>query len=182
MSEEKALKKLLKNPWVLGTITSILGTLIFGAISFIVSLISQINFLTALQIVFSTIVNFIVIILTINIPLWGIILGILLLFFLLSRGVNKIESAWLEFKSDRYKGWLLNWDYYLNLDNQYEIRRLRPVCFCGCELGEHFSRTRNNQCLYCPNCNEEYPTFYQQDERDALLLEYFKIKNYSNNK
>ena len=160
----KRVKKILANIWVISIVSPIITAII---ISVFTALIKQINFFEAFKLLLSWIFR----IFTFRIPLYVFVLIILFIIFIYL--YVKIEETkesnlpnWLNYTKEHYKSWIFKWEYSLGY-NKYEIKNLRPICRCGCELSikdEYKNKWYSRGILVCPNCGNTYPTL----DRDTL--------------
>lgn len=171
------LKKVLNNPWIIAVFAPIITTIIS---SILISKKQNVNIKESLLIMYS----FIKSIFTYKIPLWGILLFILLIIFIIFiaisifqktkfRNSNEYPDWYYDFTTMNYGEWLFKWNYEV-YGNKYEVENIRPICTCQCELVEK-DRIGNTyystSVLFCPNCKKvyKYPDMETLNEVKSLI-------------
>jgi len=181
----KKTKKVLSNTWIISIFSPIITTIIISAFT---AFIKQINFFDAFKLLLSWILKMI----TFRVPLYVIALAIILFVLVIYLYVKTEETKesnlpnWLNYTKEQYKSWTFKWEYYLGYNNKYEIKDLRPVCQCGCELSmkdKHKNRWYNEGILLCPNCENTYPTLNRDvlEDFEKKLIHSIKTGNYPEN-
>lgn len=181
----KKLKKVLLNTWVISVISPIITAIIISAFT---AFVNQINFFDAFKLLLSWILK----IVTFRIPLYVVAVGIILFIlaiYLYARIEESKESnlsIWLNYTNDKYKSWTFKWEYYLGYNNKYEIKNIRPICQCGCELSmkdEYRNRWYSRGILLCPNCENTYPTMDRDiiEDFEKILIHKINTENYPKN-
>ena len=189
------MKKIIKSIWfwfLLPVLVTVVGGLILSKLENVDIFKGMLNFL-------KWIYNGIIFILTINIPLWVLLLIGIFLFIILSIISKIIDNnhinvkRWYEdYTDDIYKGVRYGWSYS-ELGNEINPENFRPVCNkCKGELIKkkshgniHYGTAKN----YCPNCDEilETPTYEELDTAfvyiiNKLTKKYDEFKKQINNK
>lgn len=130
------MKKALKNPWVLGIGTTVVGGVI---LSFVIDWMNGVNRSSTLKMVVTFMGDVVVAFLNFNLKVWWVLVSITVLvlgFFLFVKIYDaKTQSttpAFLEYKKDFISGFSWEWEYKKNYDGKYVITNLHPVCSkCG---------------------------------------------------
>lgn len=172
------MKKIIKSIWIL-FLLPILVTIVAGIT---LTKLENINIYEEILTFLRSIYNIVIFILTINIPLWMLlVIGIILFFIFLfiAKLNNSNYKKWYEdYKDDIYKGVRYNWDYS-ELYNEAIIENFRPVCNkCKGELikksssGNYLYGTKQN---YCPNCDKILKTPDDEEIKIAEVYVYNKI-------
>lgn len=165
------MKKIIKSIWfwfLLPVLVTVVGGLILSKLENVDIFEGMLNFL-------KWIYNGFIFILTINIPLWVLLLIDIFLFIILSIISKIIDNnhinvkRWYEdYNDDIYEGIRYAWNYS-ELYNEIKIKNFRAVCNkCKGELikrssyGNHHYGTAQN---YCPNCDKilKTPNFEEID-------------------
>lgn len=125
-------------------------------------------------------------ILNFKISLW-IIIVVAIIIIAIKRIYTKIirsdidteEKEWDKYDRERYGGLLYTWKYYKYLGNK-EIKDLKPICECGCDLikrDSYHNRYSSRGYLVCPICGRGYDNNFD-DNKEAVT----KIIIYKHNK
>lgn len=167
---KEGIKKLLKNPWIVGIGTTVLSVFLLKIIDKIANttiLISIWNFIKSL---FITILNFFC--QKYESPLWFLFLlfisGALILlgvFYISSlfQKENKTPNTtppFLNYTSDNFGRILYKWSYYKDYDNKYGITNLTAYC------------PKDNCIIYentCPICERIYYDIKDNSELEILI-------------
>lgn len=148
------MKKLLKNPWILG-----IGTTIIGGVmaSLAYDWIKGVDWLSTLKSVIKFIANSIISVLNFELKVWWVLVAIVLIFailFIIAK-IFDVKSEnnlppFLEYKKDSELGFTWEWDYEKSYDGKYSITNLHPVCSkCGMNLKESGPYRDAMECLRC---------------------------------
>lgn len=173
------MKKFLKSIWV-WFLLPVIVTVVGGIIT---SKLENINILEGILSFLKWIFNGIVFILTINIPLWllliiGITLFVILLIIVKINNTNNSKKWYEDYNDDIYKDVRYAWNYS-ELYNEVKIKNFRPVCNkCKGELiqrssyGNYHYGTAQN---YCPNCDEILKTPDSEEKNIANVYVHNKL-------
>lgn len=141
-----------KHPLALSLLLGVVGNLVWSIIQIG---LNKVNFFEAFWQVPNAVFSFVVYLLTLNVPVWSVLLVIavvILLFWFyvkITDKPQKNEPPYKDYLTDFYKGQKYRWRYYDNV-----IERLRPVCNeCDGELAPDSLSGYN---LICPNCDKQY--------------------------
>lgn len=165
------MKKILKNSWVLGIGTTVVGGVI---VSLIVDAIQGINVLSTLKNVLLCIGNSILYFLNIRLKIWWILIAILIIvlaLFLYAKYLDNKDKSdtteFLKYTRDTLFDHTWEWSYERDWYGQYSISNLHPVCAqCGMNLRDEMSFGRQMKCV---RCNKLY-WFNQSDYNDTILM------------
>lgn len=118
MNKENKKENILLHPWIVGSGTGLISSILFVGIT---ALVKKIDFIKAFLLIIKNIYSFFVLVLTFKISLWIILLVIFFIFvllFILSKflqkqsNVNKFPDWYYNYKIDEFKGYLFKWNYY----------------------------------------------------------------------
>lgn len=172
------MKKFIKNTWILGIGTTVIGGVL---LSFVMDWINKVDWLSTLKAVLHFIGNAIVSFLNFELKVWwvlvvfAILIAALLIYAkILDAKQKDAPISFLGYTKDSMLGYDWEWEYQKNYDGKYTISNLHPVCTkCGMRLKQ--SGMYGWQ-MNCPRCN----TTKQWEEHyltDAQLLIEDNIKN-----
>jgi hypothetical protein len=174
------LKKFVKNPWVLGIGTTVIGGIL---LSFVLDWIKGVDWLSTLQIVVTFIFNTIVAFLMFELKVWWILIAIALIVVALIIVAKvydtKPKSSFLSYTKDTVLGYTWEWEYKKTYDGKYTICNLHPVCSdCGMRLKQSGVYGGHMDCLRC-NASYEWDDSYLTDAQ--MLIEDNIKKKYIQN-
>ncbi|MCL2470707.1 MAG: hypothetical protein FWF25_03065 [Propionibacteriaceae bacterium] len=158
-----------RNPWTIGVGSILIASIITSGFK---AVVSQVSPLAALK----WFGHGIVAILMFGIPIYVVLLVVLLVIIALDVATRPLQTPvavsqpdYLSYTTTTYKRWTLRWGYRERLDpRRYEIRDVRPVCSCDCELGPYHSLPI--PALECPRCGKRYPVFSPEDADNAAKV------------
>ncbi|MFB0831511.1 hypothetical protein ACEU2D_18150 [Brevibacillus laterosporus] len=149
------MKKLLKHPLISATLATIIGTAI---VTPVVAYINTIKWTEALGLMWSTVINWITLMLNFEIKLWWILVTILV-FALIIYLVYKFSSSSTEpdfynYRTDIIDGiswqWIWNYDLY---QGKHGIFNLHPICnHCKSELVQYDGYYEFENGIKCITC------------------------------
>lgn len=152
-------KKFLMNPW---TVT-IGGGLVLSVLSVIYDLIKQERVFSTISIIFTHVRNIVVMILNLNIKVWWLLLGIVVLIFVFWLYIKYLEHTspkhneppFLEYIQDVILGYKWRWTWKKDFYGKYYVDELHPICSrCETPLVENF---HGHGAIYkCLRCQEGY--------------------------
>lgn len=152
------MKKFIKSAWGVGIGTTLLGFIL----TVIYDLVKSKPILSTIWNIIKAIWNFIIMVLNLELKLWWILLGIIVLILILLvivkiddvKNADASNVSFLNYKSDTIQGWKWEWSWKKNYNGQYEIDNLYPVCdSCGTMLA---SKHDYQNTLYCVRCGKTY--------------------------
>lgn len=153
------MRKIFKNPWVIG-----IGTAIFGSLfSFLIDILKGKAVFSTLWGVLLSSWNFILSVLNFRLKVWWVIVGIAVVFAVLcmiakyNEKKNEFDERsapqFLCYTKDRIQGWNWEWNWRKNYYDKYEIDELHPVCEdCGSPLVDG----ANYYSYECVRCRKRY--------------------------
>lgn len=155
------MKKQLKNILIFLIVPIITGTIS----GIIVAKIQNINFIEALKIVLTSVISFVTKLLTLNIPVWVILIFIIILvilrifksiFFDNKIDVNlELKKIYKNYTEDSYNGIHYKWKWIETYDGQL-LDDIHPICNCGCNL--NYNSWNLDRYVTCPDCKKKYDT------------------------
>lgn len=180
----KLIKKFMKNPWVLGIGTTVIGGVL---LSLVMDCIKKIDWLSTLKVVLQFIGNAIVTFLNFELKVWWVLVATALLIIALiivskildiKEGINPI--SFLSYTKDSELGYTWEWTYTKGFDGKYTISDLHPICSkCGMRLRQGGSFGMEMECLRC-HTTTEWKESYLDDARmlikDNIRKNYLEIK------
>jgi Ca2+/Na+ antiporter len=169
------LKKMVQNPLSLSIGSSVVATLIASGI---LSIFSNNTFINSIKIVLIKVLKFILLIFTFKISVWIILISIGFIVFILwvwNKTSEASKPDFFNYTTEDFKRWRLVWDYGKNYNGKYEIKNLRPICLCKCELSDRRNNRTGEKELYCPSCGKVFEMFYREDLIDANKIVEHKI-------
>ena len=179
------MKKFIKNPWVLGIGTTVIGGVL---LSFVLDCIKGVDWLSTLKVVVAFIFDTIVAFLNFEIKVWWLLVAVALLFVALII-FSKILDAkdknnpipFLSYTKDSALGYTWEWEYRKTSDGKYTITNLRPIC-SKCEMILRQGHTLHGMEMKCLRCNttQKWEDHYQYDAQ--MLIEDNIKKNYLKHK
>lgn len=183
------MKKILKNPWVLGIGTTVIGGVL---LSFILDWIKGVNWLSTLKTVVKFIVNIVSTILNFELKLWWILLGIGIIIVALIV-ISKIYEAkqesgdpeFLSYKEDYFGSWRWSWDWRFNkYDMKWHIDDDSVVAHCP-KCDTPMFHDYHDTAFECPRC--QFKTDYRskhKTRRDVkvLIIDNLNRKDQENSK
>lgn len=140
---------------------------------------NQINFKQSIKLIVDFIKIKVITIFSYKIPIW-IILSAVFILFLLKKLItfitdNSYPDWYSNFRKFEFKEWLFTWEY----DQSFTIKKLTPICFCGCDLVKK-SKIGNTYYgsprLYCPNCKKIYNVPNSRDLEELNCIIIYKVK------
>ena len=148
------MKKLLKNPWVLGIGTTVIGGVLLTLAN---DCIKKVDWLSTLKIVIGFITNAVIAFLNFEIKVWWLLVAIAILFVLLVIYVRILDAKeksnpipFLSYTTDFVLGYAWEWDYKQGYDGKYTMNNLHPVCSkCGMRLKQGGPYGLDMECLRC---------------------------------
>lgn len=148
------MKKLIKNQWVLGIGTTVIGGVL---LSFVMDWINKVNWLSTLKAALQFIGHAIVAFLNFELKVWWILVALALLFVALVIYVKFLDTKqestpipFLSYTSDSLLGFTWEWEYTKNYEGKYTISNLHPICSkCGMTLRQGGSYGLQMKCLRC---------------------------------
>ena len=167
------MEKFIKNPWVLGIGTTVIGGVL---LSFVMDWINKVDWLSTLKVALKFIGNAVVSFLNFELKVWWVLV-ILVLFFtalLIYAKILDIKQkdapiSFLSYKKDFMLGYDWEWEYQKTYDGKYTISNLHPVCDkCGMRLKRSGIYGLGMECLRC-NTTKKWEERYLTDAQ--LLIE-----------
>lgn len=148
-----------KHPLLLSLILGVVGNLVWSIVQIG---LNKVDFFEAFWQVPKIVFNFIIDLLTVNIPIWGALLTVIILIALLwiyAKVAEKPQNVapHERYTTDFYKAQKYKWEWWDNT-----LAELRPICN-ECD-GELASDCRYGYHLICPNCDKQY------QKPDAAML------------
>ena len=167
------MKKFAKNPWVIGTGTTVIGGVL---LSFVLDWIKGVNLLSTLKSVIKFVVKAIVAFLNFDLKLWWVLIAIALIvvvFIIIAKILEAKDKSnpvsFLHYTKDTVLGYSWEWDYRKTHDGKFTISGLHPVCSkCGMCLKQGGSFGMQMQCLRC-NTSQDWKDDYLEDAQ--MLIE-----------
>lgn len=169
--------------------------LLFISSTGIVAWLQNIAWWTAIKNVISTIWNAVVWFMTINFPIWGILLFIVIVVAILYIS-NLIYNAthsplsneqmtldWLKYTSDTFGQFKYEWKYVRSNNKCYAIDDITVICpNCGTTL---LSEDTYHSSYRCPRCDKYYGHIFNNAPKslrdvEALIVDNIKRKKYNN--
>lgn len=140
-----------RHPLILSLLLGIIGNLIWTVIQ---TGLNKVNFFEAFWQVPKIICDFVIKVLTLDVPVWGVLLVavvIILSFWTYIEIADKPQKdePHKEYTADSYKGQKYKWEWWGNT-----LAELRPICN-ECD-GELAPDDRYGYHLICPNCDKQY--------------------------
>jgi phage FluMu protein Com len=178
------MKKFLKNPWVLGIGTTVIGGVL---LTFVNDWIKGVDLLSTLNTVVDCIVKAIVAFLNFELKVWWVLAAIALIviaLIVISKVLNARETnqsiPFLNYTKDYVLDFSWEWEYKEISDGKYSITNLRPVCsHCGMMLRKGYTIYGSEmKCLRC-NTTNKWEDYYLTDAQ--MLIEDNIKKNYLQN-
>lgn len=177
------MKKLIRNPWVLGIGTTVIGGVL---LSFVTDWIKGINWLSTLKTATKCIINVAGIFLNYELKVWWVlvsiaVVGLILIIVKIFESKLKNDTPdFLNYTGDYVLGFMWEWDYTKTYDGRFTISNLRPVCSkCGMRLKQGYTGYgMEMKCLRC-NASHSWEDHYRTDAR--MLIEDNIKKNYLQN-
>lgn len=174
------MKKIVKNPWVLGIGTTVIGGVI---LSFVLDWVKGTDWLSTFKAVINFIVKVIVSFLNFELKVWWLLIAVVLIIlgmFVIAKVSNaKPENekpSFLTYTKDSVLGYTWEWEYMKGYDGKYSISNLRPVCSkCGMILKQSGMYGLQMECLRC-NTSQRWECSYLTDAQ--MLIEDNIRKNY----
>lgn len=167
------MKKFLKNPWVLGIGTTVIGGLALTSIN---DWIQGVDWLSTFNFVIKSIFNAIMTFLNYELKVWWILLAIALVFAVgyiaVKIHANNLKNAtpdFLSYTKDSILGYTWEWEYEKGYAGKYSIHNLHPICSkCGMNLKRSYPYGARMECL---RCKETMPKLWDNSLRnDAQML------------
>lgn len=167
------MKKLAKNPWVLGIGTTVIGGVL---LSLLLDWIQGIDWLSTFKNVMRLIFNDVVCFLNFEIKVWWLLIAIAIIvvgLFVAAKmsdfQSNNIHPSFLQYTKDYILGYSWEWTYSKMYDGKYTISNLHPVCTkCGMRLKQGGLYGTEMECLRC-NTTKKWENHYLTDAQ--LLIE-----------
>ncbi len=178
------MKKFVKNPWVLGIGTTVIGGVL---LSFVLDWIKDVEWLSTLKDVVDFVVDVIVVFLNFELKVWWVLVAVALIvvaLIIISKVLDTKEKSvsipFLNYTKDSVLGFTWEWEYRKTYDGKYTITNLHPVCSkCGMVLKQdHTAYGVEMKCLRC-NTTEKWKGDYLTDAQ--MLIEDNIKKNYLQN-
>lgn len=165
--------KFIKNPWVLGIGTTVIGGII---LSFVLDWVIEVDWLNTLKAAVRYIVDDIITFLNLEIKVWWLLVAIALVVVVLFIIVKFLDAKeenfskpFLSYTRDSALGLDWKWEYSRNYDGKYTISNFHPVCSkCGMRLKQSGMYGREMICLRCNTINK-WENHYLTDAQ--LLIE-----------
>ena len=167
--------------------------LLFISSTGIVAWLQNIVWWEAIKNVVSTVWNAIVWFMTIDIPIWGILIfvvGLILILYIANIIYNATHSQsgyeqqtldWLNYTSDTFDGFQYEWKYTGIDHEQCSIRDITVLCpNCGTSL---LPTNRYNDSFRCPRCNKYFDRTVHNAPKslgdiEVLIIDNIKRGNY----
>lgn len=168
------MKKFLKNPWVLGIGTTVIGGVL---LSFVMDWINKVDWLSTLKAALQFIGNAILAFLTLELKVWWVLVAFAFLFAafviytkILDTKQKNTPMTFLSYKKDSVLGYTWEWEYTKTYDGKYAINNLHPVCSeCGMILKKEYEGIgMRMKCLRC-NTSQLWEEHYRYDAQ--MLIE-----------
>jgi len=167
------MKKFIKNPWVLGIGTTVIGGII---LSFVLDWIKGVDWLSTLKAVVKFIVDSIIAFLNFELKVWWVLVAIALIvvaLIIIAKSLDAKEKSipipFLSYTKDFVLGYNWEWEYSKTYDRKYTISNLHPVCSkCGMLLKQSGMYGQEMKCLRC-NTTKKWEDHYLTDAQ--LLIE-----------
>ncbi|MDO4301471.1 MAG: hypothetical protein Q4D26_08805 [Clostridia bacterium] len=146
------MKKLMKSAWGIGIGTTLLGF----TLTVLYDLVKDKSILSTIWNIIKAIWRLIITALNLELRLWWILLGIvvLILILLVIAKISDLKNAeisnvsFLNYKNDKIQGWYWSWHWERQYDGKYHIIDLYPLCpKCKTPM-----RTDSYDYLKCPRC------------------------------
>lgn len=178
------MKKFMKNPWVLGIGTTVIGGLL---LSFLLDWINGVDLLSTLKTTLQFIGNAIIAFFNFELKVWWVLLALALLFAALLIYAKFLDAKdksnpipFLSYTKDSALGYTWEWEYRKTYDGKYTITNLRPICSkCGMILKQNYTvYGKEMECLRC-NTTKNWEDYYLADAR--MLIEDNIKNNYFQN-
>lgn len=181
----KLIKKIFNNPWIISVFAPFITT---GISSVWISKTHNVNIKESLLIIY----NFVKNIINYKVTIGTILTFIILIFFLgyiaiyilqktNSNSFSEHPDWYYDFRTMNYKKWIFKWDYVIYA-NTYDIKDLKPICSCECELirkskigNTHYG----SSVLFCPNCHNVYESPDTEIIKELKSLISYKINKKS---
>ena len=160
--------------------------IITGVISGVITAkIQEINFISALAIIFKFILDFIISILMFEMPVWLILISSFCIISAIktmlsiqnsSNNTTTLEKTQDEEKleqyvEDVYNGIKYRWKWY-EYDNELEMSNLHPICECGCDLEYSIL----DSYIECPDCKKEYENTVDENKAEKAFKNRYRKK------
>lgn len=167
------MKKFLRNPWVQGIGTTVIGGIL---LSLVLDWINGVDWLSTIKVVIKFIFNAIITFLNFRLKVWWVLAAIALVFASLYI-IAKIYDAkpgnktadFLSYTKDSVLGYTWEWEYTKTYDGKYTIHNLHPVCSkCGMILKQSGPYGFQMDCLRC-NKTKEWKDSLRDDAQ--MLIE-----------
>lgn len=176
------MKKFLKNPWVVGIGTTVVGGVL---LTFVLDLIQGVDWLSTLKSVIQFTLKILTAFLNFELKAWWLLVFIALIVVILSI-LSKILDAkdkskpvpFLSYTKDYLLEYTWEWEYRKIDDGKYNIVNLHPVCSkCGMLLRPEYTMYGiDMKCLRC-NTSQSWEDHYLIDAQ-MLIADNIKKKNY----
>lgn len=164
------MRKRLKNPWILGIGTTVIGGVL---LSFVLDWIKGVDWLSTLKTVINFIFKAFVTFVTFELKVWWVLIAIALIVVALVIVAKfhdtKPQLSFLSYTKDSVLGYTWEWEYKKTYDGKYTICNLHPVCStCGMRLKQVGVYGDQMDCLRC-NTSYEWDYSYLTDAQ--MLIE-----------
>lgn len=178
------MKKFIKNPWVLGIGTTVIGGVL---LSLVLDWINDVDLLSTLKNVIAFIFDAITAFLNFELKVWWVLVAFAL-FVVILIVIAKVSDAkaknntpsFLNYTKDSVLGYTWEWEYKKGYDGKYSISNLHPVCSeCGMILKQGYTLYGYGmQCLRC-NTTQQWNGSLLDDVR-MLIEDNIKKKYFQN--
>ena len=161
------MRKFLKNSWVLGIGTTVIGGVL---LSFVLDWIKGVDWLSTLATVARFLVNTLITFLNFELKVWWVLIAVALVaivMFIIAKVLDAREKsstpAFLNYTKDFLCGYTWEWNYTKSYDGNYTISNLHPVCSkCGMSLKQDGPLGLEMKCLRC-NTTQGWNSTYLTD-------------------
>ena len=178
------MKKFVKNSWVLGIGTTVIGGVI---LSFILDWIKGVDWLSTLKVALKFIADTVISILNFEIKVWWLLVAIALIVIglvIFSKFLDFKDKSnpiqFLSYTKDSVLGYTWEWEYRKTNYGKYTISNLHPVC-SKCEMNLKQCHTVYGMEMKCLRCDttQKWEDHYQYDAQ--MLIEDNIKKQYLQN-
>ena len=173
LNEEILMKKFVKNPWVVGVGTTVIGGI---TLSFVLDWIKGVNCMSTFKGAIEFITKYVGAFLNAKLKVWWVLITIALIIvalIIIAKFLDAKEKStpisFMSYTKDFVMGFNWEWEYKKLYGGNYTISNLHPVCSkCGMRLKQSGMYGWEMKCLRC-NTSQKWEDHYLTDAQ--LLIE-----------